>query len=282
MHNTSESSGQTRSFANKSAGIANAGPMSDFNAPAKRRWIWALAACGSVALHGAVIGSIVAHWHDEADHPALGAPAMEVELLLTAPRVEPSDLPPGQNVQASVARPAADAQKEAKESTDLPQAVPAKTDDPDALEPMADKRPKQDASTERAASEPSVAAIATAIPHPEAAEVSARSISPAQGTGESTQRIRATWEKELAAHFDKYKRYPSDRAHREAELTVTFELDRTGHILSTHIVRGSGDTSFDEAGLAMMRRADPVPAPPPPVANEGLTFTMPIIFHGRS
>jgi periplasmic protein TonB len=65
---------------------------------------------------------------------------------------------------------------------------------------------------------------------------------------------------------------------------VSFELDRTGHILSTHVVQGSGDASFDEAGLAMMRRADPVPAPPPLVADEGLTFTMPIIFRvkGRS
>jgi periplasmic protein TonB len=43
-------------------------------------------------------------------------------------------------------------------------------------------------------------------------------------------------------------------------------------------VQGSGDASFDEAGLAMMRRADPVPPPPPRVADEGLTFTMPVIF----
>jgi TonB family protein len=226
---------------------------------------------------------VVFHLRTDVDEAALGAPAIEVEVVLEAPRVEPSDLPPGQNVQASIATPAADAQKEAKAPADLPQAVPTKTDDPDALEPMADKQPKQDASTEHASpSDPSVAAIATAIPRPEAAEASVRSLTPAQGTGESAQRIRATWEKELAAHFDKYKRYPSDRAHREAELTVTFELDRSGHILSTHIVQGSGDASFDEAGLAMMRRADPVPAPPPQVANEGLTFTMPIIFHGRS
>jgi TonB family protein len=96
------------------------------------------------------------------------------------------------------------------------------------------------------------------------------------------QRVRATWQKELAAHFDRYKRYPSDRSRRAAELIVSFELDRMGHILSTRIVQGSGDASFDEAGLAMMRLADPVPPPPEPIAQEGLSFTMPIIFHGRS
>jgi periplasmic protein TonB len=30
--------------------------------------------------------------------------------------------------------------------------------------------------------------------------------------------------------------------------------------------------------LAMMRRSDPVPQPPPLVADEGLSFTLPVIF----
>jgi periplasmic protein TonB len=63
---------------------------------------------------------------------------------------------------------------------------------------------------------------------------------------------------------------------------VRFALDRTGHVLSASIVRGSGDASFDEAALAMMRRADPVPPPPPRVADEGLTFTMPVIFRVKA
>ncbi len=43
----------------------------------------------------------------------------------------------------------------------------------------------------------------------------------------------------------------------------------------------SGDrakTAFDEAARAMMQRADPVPPPPPLVADEGLTFTLPVDF----
>jgi protein TonB len=49
-------------------------------------------------------------------------------------------------------------------------------------------------------------------------------------------------------------------------------------VLSTSIVKGSGDAAFDEAALAMVRRSDPVPQPPPLVADEGLTFTLPVIF----
>jgi TonB family protein len=48
--------------------------------------------------------------------------------------------------------------------------------------------------------------------------------------------------------------------------------------VSTDIVKSSGDLAFDDAALAMMRRADPVPPPPPLVADEGLSFSLPILF----
>jgi protein TonB len=43
-------------------------------------------------------------------------------------------------------------------------------------------------------------------------------------------------------------------------------------------VKGSGDPAFDEAALAMVHRSDPVPSPPPLVADEGLSFTLPVVF----
>jgi TonB family protein len=96
--------------------------------------------------------------------------------------------------------------------------------------------------------------------------------------------VRATWQKELIAHLDKHKRYPTERSQKSAEILVSFALDRMGHVLSTSIVKGSGDRAFDEAALAMVRRSDPVPQPPPLVADEGLSFTLPVIFRvkGRS
>jgi TonB family protein len=80
------------------------------------------------------------------------------------------------------------------------------------------------------------------------------------------------------AHLDKYKRYPTDRATKGAEITISFLLDRRGHVLSASVVKGSGDSAFDEAALSMIRRSDPVPQPPPLVADEGLNFTLPVIF----
>ena len=87
-----------------------------------------------------------------------------------------------------------------------------------------------------------------------------------------------TWQKELGAHLNRHKRYPADRSNKSAEIVVRFELDRTGHVVSSSIVRGSGDAAFDAAALEMLKRSDPVPVPPPLVADEGLSFTLPVIF----
>ena len=35
------------------------------------------------------------------------------------------------------------------------------------------------------------------------------------------------------------------------------------------------------AALAMLQRSDPVPAPPPLVADEGLSFSVPVVFRAR-
>jgi TonB family protein len=124
-----------------------------------------------------------------------------------------------------------------------------------------------------------MAAVATAVPTVKMAVASTRSTAPALGTGESMQLERVTWAKQLIAHFDKFKRYPPDRGTQNAEVVVSFVLDRVGNVLSTRIVKGSGDSSFDAAALAMLQRANPVPPPPPLVADQGLTFTLPVIFH---
>jgi TonB family protein len=126
-----------------------------------------------------------------------------------------------------------------------------------------------------------MAAVATAVPSLKKAVASTRSTAPALGTGDSAYLERVTWAKQLIAHFDKYKRYPADRTTQSAEVVVSFVLDREGNVLSTRVTKGSGDSSFDTAALAMVRRANPVPPPPALVADQGLTFTLPVIFHVR-
>jgi TonB family protein len=86
----------------------------------------------------------------------------------------------------------------------------------------------------------------------------------------------------LVAHLDRNKRYPADSAHHNVEILLNFTLDRMGHVLSATIKKSSGEPSFDAAALEMMRRANPVPKPPPLIADEGLNFTLPVVFRDKA
>jgi protein TonB len=258
--------------------------MSDLDTEKKpSRRLWIFAALGALALHLGGVALAVAHLRTDDLDDSLGAPAIEIGLEMMAPRVEATDLPVGPDTDASVASPALADQQAVVKETDLPKDVPTETEDPDRVVTTNDsKKPKEDdpkiAAVQTSASIESVAAEATAMPSSETVEEGPRSVAPAIGTGESARRVRATWQKELVAHLDKHKRYPAERSQKSAEILVNFALDRMGHVLSTTIVKGSGDTAFDEAALAMVRRSDPVPPPPPLVADEGLNFTLPVIF----
>jgi TonB family protein len=245
--------------------------------------VWLFAGLGAIALHAACVALAVAHLRADDEVDDLGAPAIEVGFELASVRREPTDLPPGPEADASAASPAVQEQKAVVEQSELPKDTPVETEQPDRIVTMNEAiKPKEEeptvATVQAAPSEQSVAAEATAAPTIAAVPEAPTTVAPALGIGESARRVRLSWQKELAAHFDRHKRYPTDRASKAAEIVVSFELDRTGHILSSGVVRSSGDSSFDEAALAMLRRSDPVPVPPPLVADEGLTFTLPVIF----
>jgi periplasmic protein TonB len=247
------------------------------------RTIWILAALGAVALHagGAAIALSTLRPSDIDDD--LGAPAIEIGIELMSPHHDPLNLPVGPDTDSSAPSPAVVEQKEVVQKTDLPKAMPTETDDPErVVSPNDAQKPiKEEQKVSTAQADPSEASSAmeqTAMPSVESAQQSVRSMAPSQGTGDSAVHQRVTWEKELAAHFNKFKRYPPDRAMQSAEVIVGFVLDPVGHVLSSRIVKGSGDAAFDEAALAMLRRSDPVPPPPPVIADGNLSFTVPVDF----
>jgi protein TonB len=249
--------------------------------PSRRLWIFA-GIC-ALALHVGGAALAISHLQTEEADDVLGANAIEIGFELASVRHETTDLPARPDTDASMASPQLAEQKAEVKETELPKDTPTEADDPDrVVTPNESSKPKEDdpkvAAVQTAASTESVAAEATATPSSEAIPEGPRSIAPAIGTGETARRVRATWQKELVAHLDKHKRYPSERQQKAAEIYIRFTLDRLGHVLSTAIEKSSGDTAFDEAALAMVRRSDPVPQPPPLVADEGLSFTLPVIF----
>jgi TonB family protein len=257
--------------------------MTDIDEQKPSRRLWISAAVIALALHIGGAALAIAHLQAEEADDALGASAIEIGLELASVRREVTDLPPGPDTDASTASPQLAEQKAEVKETELPQDKPTEPEEADrVVTENESKKPKEDdpkiAAVQTQASTESVASEATATPSSEVIPEGTRSVAPQIGTGESARRVRATWQKELVAHLDKHKRYPSDRSQKSAEIQVRFTLDRTGRVIATSIEKSSGDTSFDEAALAMVRRSDPVPAPPPLIADEGLSFTVPVIF----
>jgi protein TonB len=247
--------------------------------------LWIAAVAAAVALHLGCVALAVEHMRPDYDYNAVGVLAIEIGVEWSSPRLEPTELPPGPEADASVASPAVVEQQAVAEITELPKETPVETEDPERLvAPVEAKDVKDDTKTDMAQSVPSIESVAsdaTAAPRSEAALEAPRSITPAPGPSDNAQRVRATWQKELAAHLARFKRYPAVGSRHAAEIVMSFELDRTGHVISASIVRGSGEASFDEAALAMLRRADPVPPPPPRIADDGLVFTLPVIFRDK-
>lgn len=261
--------------------------MSDPVNEARLSWrLWAAAAVVALALHAGGAALALSHLGADDFDNELGAPAIEIGLEMMAPEASPSELPPGPEADATAASAAVPEQKAEVRDTDLPKDTPTETEEPDrAVTTNNTKKPVEDeakVAIQTEAAQESVASEATATPSLEAVKRGPNSVAPVKGTGESTRRIRATWQKELVAHFDRHKRYPAERSQKAAEILVSFVLDRLGHVLSVNLVKGSGDTAFDEAAIAMVRRSDPVPQPPAVIADEGLTFTLPVVFRVKS
>lgn len=245
--------------------------------------LWIFAGVSALALHLGGAALAIAYLGSDDLDDALGAPAIEIGLEMTSPKLDPTDLPPGPDTDASMASPAMAEQKAELKETDLPKDTPTEAENPDrVVTPNDVKKPVEEdakiAAVQTQASQESVAAEATATPSSEDIPQATHSVAPAQGIGDTARRVGATWKKELIAHLNKHLRYPARRTLKSAEILVGFALDRTGHVLSASIIRGSGDPVFDAAALAMIRRSDPVPQPPPLVADEGLNFTLPVIF----
>lgn len=90
----------------------------------------------------------------------------------------------------------------------------------------------------------------------------------------------AKWQSRLMSHLERRKRYPSEaRSNREeGTVYVRFRIDDGGNVLSVSLSRSSGHSSLDQAVLDMVRRASPVPAPPPGASK---TITAPVRFNIR-
>lgn len=153
----------------------------------------------------------------------------------------------------------------------IPQARP----EPVKPREVAQKKPREKAKPKPAAPSRSATRAQTTnaqpAPRAAAAQVSA-------GSGASVSPAR--WQARVAAHLERRKRYPSSarQAGKQGTVQVRFSIDANGNVQSVSLVRTSGVQELDDEVVSLVRRASPVPAPPP---GAGRTIVVPIRFSLR-
>lgn len=135
-------------------------------------------------------------------------------------------------------------------------------------EPQPEPKPEPKPVEESPPAQPSRQARA-----PESATNQSASNQAAQG--------QVTWESLLLGHLNRHKRYPHDARQRGQEGTVKVRMviDANGRVLDHQVIAGSGSRSLDRATLQMIRRAQPLPAPPSELLKNGsLEVIAPFVY----
>ncbi len=150
--------------------------------------------------------------------------------------------------------------------------------EPKKVEEQPKKKPEKKVEKKKQAPEPpaSKAARQASIDATQSNRTAAQQTS----TGGNSSVSPAKWQSRLMSHLERRKRYPSEsRSNREEGTAyVRFRIDDSGNVLSVSLSRSSGYPRLDQEVVEMVRRASPVPAPPPGVNK---TITAPVRFNLR-
>jgi len=126
---------------------------------------------------------------------------------------------------------------------------------------------------------PQIEVASKTAPAPETTAPPSRPAPPAEISASAVQ----TWEGRLLAHLEHHKRYPVEaRSRRQQGLAyVRFTMDREGRVLSAALERSSGYAALDREALSLLRRAQPLPAPPAERPGDRLQLSVPVDFFTR-
>ncbi len=100
---------------------------------------------------------------------------------------------------------------------------------------------------------------------------------------EGAPRVEPTWAATLVKHLQQFKRYPREAQARgmQGVVLLGFTVERSGRLLAHHIARSSGHADLDNEVMAMIERAQPLPAFAPSMTSATLDLTVPIRFSLR-
>lgn len=239
---------------------------------------WAVSFAVVVGVHlGAVFA--VMNWPASAAKDA-GEPmaAMMIELapMPTAPPAPSMAAPPGEIQEEIQPMPEPELQPEI---TELLPEIPevAKTEailppEPEPVEETVD--PEQEELPEQQEQAP---VVMEAPPDKLAA-------APKQGAVSLTpSHVTVSWQSVLLGHLESHKRYPreSRRRRQEAIVYVRVQINRDGTVIDYRLEQPSKYEPLNQESLALITRAQPLPAPPENVEGETIEFVVPVEFSLR-
>ncbi len=237
---------------------------------------WSFCAAAVFLAHALVLLALGAR-PDYAE-PDAGAPVVLIELspLTVAPPAPERDLAPGpEPLQAESERPRKETTEEKPAETErVPDVAPA----PDAaLTLPAVPEPPKEPVHKQAKQEPAEAAPIPTAP-PAAVAPARRPASPSLGRVARPAAAMVSWQRALLAQIERHKRYPSQALGEQGVARLAFRLDRNGRVVASRIAQSSGSAALDEETLALIKRAQPFPAPPAETSEEQLSFMVPIRY----
>jgi periplasmic protein TonB len=247
---------------------------------------WALAGLVMLAAHAGVAAAwMLLH---RPDLGPSGAPVVLVELapLPSAPAENPLDVPAEQEMVQAPPEPDVQPPQPEEEKVEPPPPPPVPVPEvvtsvvPPPPEKPVEKKVEDKPAPPKPQKKPPAprTAVRASAPAPAAAPAA-----PQLGLTAQASAAQASWRDLLVAHLQRHKRYPADAQARRDQGTVllSFTMDRNGHVLSRSITRGSGVSELDQEVLAMIQRAQPLPAFPPAMPQPRMSLTVPIRFSLR-
>jgi len=226
-----------------------------------------------LCFHVVGAAALLARWSDETDQVA-DAPVMMIELALAsvAPQTKITEMPPGPQQTEATAQP------QPQTPTKKIEINPPLAKDSEFLvlpphkppEMPREKKPKRK--------------LANLTSAPSTAEQEAEhAAAPAPGAVSHNPSALPQWKSALVAQLERYKRYPSEAQVRgeHGVAQLAFSVDRSGGVHGVHIVHSSGSDLLDQATLALIERAQPLPPPPPEIHGAQIAIVVPIQYSAR-
>jgi periplasmic protein TonB len=221
---------------------------------------WTLSGLAILLAHAAIVAAIALWYARQPVEPNI-IPAISVSLAPVeagAPEIQTQDIAVGPTMQQADAAPKEERKVEEKPVEQVEQPPPQ----PEAEVTLPRKEEKVDKPE----------------PQPMTPAPETRALPKNERIAEFSEASSNHYSALIFGHLQRFKRYPLTAHGASGTVTVQFELNRAGEVVSSKVTKSSGNHVLDEAALDLLRRASPFPAFPAAKPGAQDSFLAPVNF----